>query len=119
MIEAPRNKSASTWSFFNISGSAPAKARTKIFVDDKKKNGLWHPDCIAEVESDDTLTRHTGADLADAQAEFVNLAFRSPPDPDKRRAPWIPVFVVEDEQKRPFYPQDWSKFSGLWRRVSV
>jgi len=119
MIEAPKNKSGSVFSYWNIGSSPSARVRTKLFVDDKKKNGLWHPDGVAEVESDASLMRHTGADLADAQAEFVGLALRSPPTPQKGRAPWIPTFFVEDDRKLPVYPQDWAKFSGLWRRVTA
>jgi hypothetical protein len=117
MIEAPKNKSGSTWNFYPLSPSSPKRLQSKLFRDEKKKNGLWHPDGIAEVESSDALIRHTGEDLTDAQAEFVKLAFRGAPDPNRRRHDWIPTFYVEDDAKRAVFPQDWAKFSGLWRRV--
>jgi len=118
MIEAPQNKSASTYAWYTLDPSSPAKVKTDLFVNGKKKGKLWHPDAIAEVESDSKLTVYKGADLADAQQEFVGLALRTPPGPSKEKHHWIPVYVVEDPKKNPVYPQDWAKFAGFWRRVT-
>jgi hypothetical protein len=109
----------STWSFFPVTPASPAGARATLFRQQKKKDGLWHPDGIAEAESSDTRMQHTGADLTDAQTGFVKLALRTPPDPSRRRAHWIPTFYVEDDAKRPVFPQDWARFSSLWRRVTA
>jgi len=117
MIEAPQNKSGNQYLYWNTKGSSPDKFRKDLFRKEKKKDGLWHPDAIAEVESDSTLTLYTGSDLAQAQADFVTVAFRPPPDPHQHKAQWIPAFYVEDNNRKKVFPQDWAKFSALWRQV--
>lgn len=82
MIEAPQNKSGSPWQWHAVSPSSALKERAQVFTSEKKKQGLWHLDTIAEVESDSALTIYKGADLAEVQGEFVGLALRSPPTPD-------------------------------------
>jgi hypothetical protein len=119
MVEAPQERSGSTHRYFTIDSTAEESVRAKLFVDYKRKDGLWHPDTIAEVESDKTGMQFLGPDLRAARGAFFGLALQPGPTPEKKNHNWTPVFYVETASKSPIYPYDWKPFSQMWRRVTV
>ncbi|MGH7149393.1 MAG: hypothetical protein ACREIU_01780 [Planctomycetota bacterium] len=120
MVEAPQNKSGSAYGWFPIPDSAGEDVKAKAFREQKAaKGGIWHPDTVAEVESDKKGFQFVGPDLTSAQGTFFGLALRDPKTPDGKDKKWIPYFYVEDGDRKPVVPKDWAKFKALWRRVEM
>jgi hypothetical protein len=112
-IEAPQHRSFSLHSWFSV----PKSTTDQVLLGKIFDKGQWHPDTVAEVESDNQLNRFTGKPLRVAKAEFITLALRPPPTPDGLRQHWIAQVALEDAKKKVVHPKDWQRFSALWRKV--
>ena len=121
MVEAPRNISGNTYQYYSNFPSFIHHDRElgKIYRDQEKRK-VWHPDAIADIESDTAYHKIKGQALMEARSRFIWDVSQSPPPPgSRRRAKWIPIFFVKDNRGKLVYPGKWAKFKKNWRRVVV
>jgi hypothetical protein len=108
-VEAPRCRSVNAPVYFtNIH-----EEHFLIEYRKAKRQGWWHPDIVAEVESDKNHVRFKKDNLKQAKKDFIKLILQS----GRRR--WIPFFALEDSAGRLIYQGKYKKFRNLWRTVII
>jgi hypothetical protein len=111
-IEAPRYLSQPDYHLVPTTNVNNPRVLKQIF-----SKGKWHPDILAEVESDYQLACFQGEKLQDAGAKFVALTLRPPPAPKREQQHWFPIWKLKDSQNKFVDQNNWDRFNSLWRRI--